>query len=417
MERQKIMNDNPASTGALAAEDAPEFPMPRAAGCPFDPAPELRRLQAEAPVTQARWWDGSHPWLVTRYEDQRALAGDPRVSSDSANPGFPPPVSGFEEIQKQGRTLIRMDDPEHARQRRMLTAWFSVKRAEAMRPAVQGIVDGLIDAMLDGPRPVDLVEALALAVPSLVICELLGVPYDDREFFQESAREFLQRSDGARAAAAQGRVSGYMDRLIGKKLADPDADLMSDVARQVKAGELSRGDAARMGMLLLLAGHETTANMIALGTLALLQHPDQLAILRQAGDRAVVDGTVEELLRYLTIPHNGRPRVALEDIEIGGQVIRAGDGILLPIEIANRDETVFPDPDRLDILRDARHHMAFLFGPHQCLGQNLARVELQVVYGTLFKRIPALRLAAGLDQIPFKHDAGVYGVYELPVTW
>jgi cytochrome P450 len=412
------MTENPTTANALAADSVPDYPMPRAAGCPFDPAPQLRRLQAEAPITKVKWWDGSTPWLVTRYDDQRTLFADPRVSADSGNPHFPASSPGFKESQKHRRPFIKKDDPEHARQRRMVTAPFSVKRAEALRSAIQEIVDQLINDMLAGPRPTDLVEAFALAVPSLVICEVLGVPYADHEFFQENAKQFTHREASAeQAAAGQRRLMDYMDRLISEKLAHPGSDVMSDVARQVEAGELSREDAVQMGTLLLLAGHDTTANMIALGTLALLQHPGQLAILRQTDDPAVVANAVEEMLRYLTIVHNGRTRVALEDIEIGGQVIRAGDGIVMPIELANRDAAVFPDPDQLDILRPARHHVAFLFGPHQCLGQNLARVELQVVYGTLYKRIPTLKLAAGLDQIPFKHEAIIYGVHELPVTW
>ena len=172
-----------------------------------------------------------------------------------------------------------------------------------------------------------------------------------------------------------------------------------------------------MGVLMLIAGHETTANMIALGTLALLQNPDQLALLRNGGDPKLVAGAVEELLRYLNITHNGRRRVALADIEIAGEVIRAGEGLIMANDIANRDPAVFPDPDRLDIQRDARRHVAFGFGVHQCLGQPLARMELQVVYSTLYRRIPTLRLATSVDQIPFKHDGAVYGVYELPVTF
>ncbi|MEU7893408.1 cytochrome P450 [Nonomuraea sp. NPDC049152] len=168
---------------------------------------------------------------------------------------------------------------------------------------------------------------------------------------------------------------------------------------------------------MLIAGHETTANMIALGTLALLEHPDQLAMLRETDEPKLFASAVEELLRYMNITHNGRRRVALADIEIAGQVIRAGEGIIMANDIANRDPSVFPDPDRLDIRRDARRHVAFGFGVHQCLGQPLARMELQVVYGTLYRRIPTWRLAATLDELPFKHDGSVYGVYELPVTW
>ncbi|MEA2294283.1 MAG: hypothetical protein QOE86_1922, partial [Solirubrobacteraceae bacterium] len=198
----------------------------------------------------------------------------------------------------------------------------------------------------------------------------------------------------------------------------PADDLLSRLAGEhVASGQLSRRDAALMAVLLLIAGHETTANMIALGTLALLEHPDQLAAVRDSDDPAAIAGAVEELLRYLTIIHSGRRRVALQDIAIAGQTIRAGDGIVLAGDAANRDEDAFPDADRLDVDRDARGHLAFGFGVHACLGQPLARVELQIVYGTLYRRLPGLRLPVPLDQIAFKHDSIVYGVYELPVTF
>jgi cytochrome P450 len=257
-----------------------------------------------------------------------------------------------------------------------------------------------------------------MALPSLVICELLGVPYADHAFFQDNIETFNRRDAAPHEGVeADRRLLAYMDQLIDDKLASPGDDVMSGVAQRVDAGELSRDEAKRIGQLLLLAGHDTTANMITLGTLALLQHPDQVAILQGTDDSAVVAGAVEELLRYLSIVHIGHPRAALEDIEISGHVIHAGDGLLLPSETANRDPSIFPDPDRLDITRDARRHVAFAFGAHQCLGQNLARVELQIVYGTLFRRIPNLRLATSLDEVRFKREALIYGVEELLVTW
>ncbi|MFD8759828.1 cytochrome P450 [Streptomyces mirabilis] len=404
-------------TDAPSAE-TPDYPMNRAAGCPFDPPPTLHTLQTEAPISRVRLWDGSTPWLVTRYEDQRALLGDPRISADSTLPHYPHAGAGQKERRRQSRSFIAMDDPEHARQRRMATGSFSIKHVEALRPAIQKIVDHLIDELLAGPKPVDLVQAFALPVPSLVICELLGVPYADHDFFQANSKVLIKRtSTPEQGRAATGRLVDYLDRLIGDKLAHPADDLLSTLAARVRAGELSRREAADMGLLLLVAGHETTANMIALGTLALLQHPDQLARLRESDDPKVVASAVEELLRYLNIVHSGRRRVALEDIEIGGVTIRAGEGVVVANDIGNRDPAAFPDPDRLDIARNARHHVAFGFGVHQCLGQPLARVELQVVYGTLYRRIPTLRLATDLDQIPFKHDGLAYGVYELPITW
>lgn len=392
----------------------PSFPAARAAGCPFDPPPAIRSLQEETPLARVRLWDDSTPWLATRYADQRKLLSDPRVSADITRPGYPSPTP----LRGGSISFILMDDPEHARLRRMVTAPFTIKRVEAMRPGVQKIVDDLIDEMLAGPNPADLVTAFALPVPSLVICQLLGVPYADHEFFQDNSNVLINRETGPEAKAAAGVALGeYLDRLIGEKLENPGEDLLSGLTERIRAGELTRQEAAQMGVLMLIAGHETTANMIALGTLALLEHPDQLALLRETDDPKLIASAVEELLRYLHITHNGRRRVALEDIEIAGEVIRAGEGIILANDIGNRDPDVFPDPDRLDLRRDSRRHVAFGFGLHQCLGQPLARMELQVVYSTLYRRIPTLRLAADLSEIDFKHDGSVYGVYGLPVTW
>jgi cytochrome P450 len=312
-----------------------------------------------------------------------------------------------------------MDDPEHVRLRRFVTAPFAIKRVEALRPGVQRVVENLIDAMLAGPKPIDLVQAFALPVPSLVICQLLGVPYADHDFFQRNARTMLHRDSPVdEQLAAQRELVDYLAGVAAGKLAKPADDLLSWlVLEQVKTGAVSMHDVAVAGTLLLVAGHETTTNMIALGTLALLRHPDQFAALRRTDDPALIADAVEELLRYLTIVHMGLRRVALADVEIGGQVIRAGDGMIFPTNVANRDEEVFADPDRLEIHRDARGHLAFGFGVHRCLGQPLARVQLQVVYGTLYRRLPTLRLAVRPSQLPFKSDSTVYGVYELPVTW
>ncbi|MET4921541.1 cytochrome P450 [Streptomyces sp. PSRA5] len=409
------MTSTVESAGETPAE-VPYFPMDRAAGCPFDPPPAAVAQRKEAPLTKVRMWDDSTPWLVTGYAEGRALLADPRVSADITRPGYPlqaPLPPGGPSV-----SFILMDDPEHARLRRMVTAPFAIKRVAALRPAVQQIVDELIDDMLAGPKPVDLVEAFALPMPSLVICRLLGVAYSDHDFFQANSKILIKRdNDPQERSDAFGALIGYLDDLMGEKLAAPADDLLSGLAGRVKAGELTRNEAAQMGVLLLIAGHETTANMIALGTLALLEHPAQLDLLRDSDDPKLVASAVEELLRYLNIVHNGRRRVALEDIDIAGRHVRAGDGLVIANDIGNRDPDVFPEPDRLDIERDARHHVAFGFGVHQCLGQPLARLELQIVYSTLYRRIPTLRLASDIEQIPFKHDGGVYGVYQLPVTW
>ncbi|MFF7548442.1 cytochrome P450 [Streptomyces canus] len=400
-------------------EAVPGFPMARAAGCPFAPPPAMMKLHAEEPVSRVRLWDGSVHWLVTRYEDQRALYGDPRLSVDTTRPGFPYLNEAFRETAaKNPPSFLNMDDPDHARIRRMVTGAFAVKRIEAMRPAVQRMTDALIDQMLAGPKPVDLVEALTLPLPSLVICELLGVPYEDHDFFQANSKVGLRRDVTAEAVrAAFGEIYQYLSGQIDAKLADPADDMLSELAARVRAGDLTHHDATMLGVLLLGAGHETSANMLALGILAFLEHPDQLAVVRDTDDPKVLASAADEMLRYLTVVHNGQRRLALEDLEIGGRSIRAGEGVIMPGATGNWQADVFPDPERLDVRRDARRHMAFGFGIHQCLGQPLARLELQVVYHTVFRRIPTLRRATGLDRIPFKDDGIVYGVYELPVTW
>ncbi|MEU9118365.1 cytochrome P450 [Streptomyces sp. NPDC048506] len=389
------------------------IPAARASGCPFDPAPGVEQARREAPITRATLWDGSSCWLVTRHQDVRAVLGDPRFSADATRPGFPFLTAGSRELLTGRPTFIRQDDPEHARLRRMLTADFMIKKVEAMRPEVQRIADDLLDRMTEGRNAADLVTEFALPLPSLVICLLLGVPYEDHEFFQERSRILLSlRSTPEEVRTASTELLHYLSGLAEAKRQEPDDSIVS---RLVARGELDSEEIASMGRLLLVAGHETTANMTALSTLALLRNPDQLARLR--AEPSLVKGAVEELLRYLTIVHNGLPRVASEDVALGGVTIRAGEGVLCTLNSANRDDEVFADGDALDVARDARRHVAFGFGVHQCLGQPLARVELQIAIETLLRRLPDLRLDVPFEDVPFRHDMGIYGVHALPVAW
>lgn len=406
----------------------PMYDITRDSRCPLEPAPAMRERQKEGPLTRVRLWDGSTPWLVTSHAAHRAVMGHPAISVEPGRgaPALSPleraamkgAAAQSEEQKRDNTGFIMMDDPEHNRLRRMVTSAFTIRRMQAIRPALQMIADDLIDNLLAGPNPTDFVDSFALPLPSLAISELLGVPYDDHEFFQENSQVLINRmSTHEQRSAAQQRLAAYLDGLLEAKFADPGEDLLSGLVKRVNDGELTRQGAANMGVLMLFAGHETTANMITLGTLALLQHPAQAQLLRDSQDPKLVGTAVEELLRYLTITHGGLRRVALEDIEIAGRTIRAGEAIVVVNETANRDPEVFADPDRLDIQRDARAQVAFGYGIHQCLGQPLARVELQIAYQTVLRRVPSLRLAAELDQIPFKHDGFVFGAYHLPVTW
>src|ERR1700758_4494988 len=392
--------------------------MGRAAGCPFARPPEVMELGAARPLSRVRIWDGSTPWLITGYDEVRTLFSDSRVSVDDRRPGFPHWNEGMlSTVHKRPRSVFTADAEEHTGFRRMLSKPFTFKRVEGLRPAIQQITDEHIDAMLAGPRPGDIVAGLALPVPSLVISQLLGVPYEDAEMFQHHANLGLARyATGEDTAKGAMSLHKYLRQLVEYKMENPAPDSMpdavSDLAERVMAGELSVKEAAQLGTGLLIAGHETTSNMIGLGVLALLQNPGQLAVIRDAQDPKVIASAVEELLRYLSIIQNGQRRVAVEDIHIAGEIIRAGEGIIIDLAPANWDPHAFTEPDRLYLHRSgADRNVAFGYGRHQCVGQQLARAELQIVYRTLFRRVPTLALAVAANDIPFKHDRLAYGVH------
>jgi cytochrome P450 len=399
--------------------DIPEYPMERSARCPFAPPPEVLDLGAAAPLSRVRIWDGSTPWLITGHEVARELFTDSRVSVDDRRPGFPHwNEMMVSTVNKRPRSVFTSDAEEHTRFRRMLSKPFTFKRVEGLRPAIQQITDHHIDAILAGPQPADIVTALALPVPTLVISEMLGVPYEDHEFFQHHANVGLDRYAKAEDTMTKGMsLSKYLCDLVEAKMANPAEDAVSDLAERVTAGEIDVKEAAQLGTGLLIAGHETTANMIGIGVLALLENPEQAALLSNTDDPKVIANAVEELMRYLSIIQNGQRRVATDDIEIAGVTIRGGDGIIIDLAPANWDPAAYPEPDKLDLSRDTGQQLGFGYGRHQCVGQQLARAELQIVFHTLFRRIPTMRLAIPFDEIPFKHDRLAYGVYELPVTW
>ncbi|GIM92795.1 cytochrome P450 [Paractinoplanes toevensis] len=397
-----------------------EYPTTRESSCPFAPAATVREMTRDNPVGKVRIWDGSTPWFITRHADQRALLNDPRLSIDEKRAGYPHMTRARAASAPHHPQLItNTDPPEHTRLRRTVNAPFMVKRVEAQRPRIQEVLDDLIDDMLDGPRPADLVQAIGLPVPTLVITEILGAPYQDHELFQHTSHVLISHESTPEEAAKAGQAIGaYLSELLDRKTAEPGDDVVSEMAARVVAGEMTRPEAITMANAILIAGHETSASMISLGTLALLRNPDQLALLRDnSDDPKFVANAVEELLRYLTIVHSGIRRIADADIELHGTVIRAGDGVIFDLAAANWDDAEFPEADRLDLRRPARRHHAFGYGVHQCLGQSLARVELQVAYGTLYRRIPTLALAVPFEEVPFAMEGVAYGLKSLPVTW
>lgn len=403
------------TTGPATPAEPVAFPQDRT--CPYHPPTGYEPLRDGRPLSRATLYDGREVWMVTAQATARALLADPRLSTDRRREGFPVPTARFETARYRRVALLGMDDPEHHRQRRMLIPSFTVKRAAALRPWIQQIVDELLDAMIARGPSADLVSAFALPVPSMVICGLLGVPYADHEFFEEQSRRLLRGPGGADTLDARDQLEKYLGGLIDAKAeqAEPGDGILDDLVHQrLRTGELDRDDLVSFAVILLVAGHETTANMISLGTYTLLQHPERLAELR--ADPALLPAAVEELMRMLSIA-DGLQRVALEDIEVAGTTIRAGDGVLFATSVINRDTSVFDDPDDLDFHRTDRHHVAFGFGIHQCLGQNLARAELEIALGSLFTRLPGLRLAAPAQDIPFKPGDTIQGMLELPVTW
>jgi pentalenic acid synthase len=409
-----------ASETTDAADESVLFPQDRA--CPYDPPPGYDTLRAAGrPVSRVEIFDGTPVWLVSGLAEARALLADQRLSSARERPEFPLFAKRLVGIERRQFALLGVDDPKHNVQRRKLIPGFTLKRTNGLRPAIQETVDRLLDAMLAQPENrADLVSAFALPVPSMVICALLGVPYADHDFFEEQSRRLLRGPAKEDVEGARNALDAYLGDLVERKRAvaekggnGGDGELpvgLLDDMIEVFDDERELIDLAE---ILLIAGHETTANMIALGTFTLLEHPEQLA--RFKGNPAGLPAACEELLRFLSIA-DGMTRLATEDIEIGGVTIRAGDGVVLATSLINRDPTAFDAPDALNIERSERH-LAFGFGIHQCLGQNLARAEMEIALGTLFARLPGLRLAVPAAEIPHKPGDTIQGLTELPVAW
>lgn len=396
--------------------DLMPYPPPRT--CPFDPPPKFKELRESIPIQKVRLWNGSTAWLVTRFEDVRDILNHPNVSADSNAPGYPGASASMDVVRKKYRSYVSMDPPEHTWRRRMVQGEFTIKRIEAMRPQIQAIADHLIDEMIEKGPPTDILDALLLPLPSLVICRLLGVEYKDHDFFQRSGKKLISDETPVDEAIAitEELCEKYIGDLIDRKNASPGDDLLSRlVVQYLRVGEITRHDLICVGRMLLQAGHETTANTMAVGLLALMQNPEQIDILKADPER--MPSAVNEILRYVDVGQSGRRRTATIDFEFKGVLIRAGEGIIAQNNSANRDDAVFSDADKLDVCRDASAHVAFGFGIHQCQGQPLARVEMQILFTTLFRRLPDLRLAVPFDEIQFKEHQFVYGVEKIPVIW
>ncbi len=387
---------------------------------PTTEPPEYAELRASAnPVRRVRLRTGMFATVVTRYEDVRELLADTRASSDRGHPGYPyyipvPPAfrtdSGF----------LGMDPPAHTVQRRLavISGEFTKVRVRALMPRLREIVDECIDGMVEVGPPADLVRMLALRVPLTAVCGILGIPESDHDFLHAHTDVLLGGgSTPQERLAAMEEVNAYLRGLVARREREPGDDLISRMISRYQKEEIyNRRDMVNNLRLMINAGHETTAAMIALGVMTLLDHPDQLALLLSDPD-AHADNAVEELLRYVTPADLAMCRVAKKDIYIGGVIVPEGEGIVLLGLSANRDPAVFEEPERFDITRGTRAHVSFGNGPHHCIGAEFARAELNAVFTRLFQRLPGLHVLKPANEHRFKDGSVIYSVFEMPVGW
>jgi cytochrome P450 len=392
-----------------------EFPIQR--GCPFAAPAEYDALRTDDPVARVTLPTKREAWVVTRYDDVRELLSDPRVSADIRRRGFPALGEGEHEAGARFRPFIRTDAPEHTKYRRMLLPVFTVRRVRAMRPAVQARVDEILDGMLAAGGPVDFVSAYANAVSTSVICELLGIPRRNLEFFRDVTRISGSRHSTAdQVSESLGSLFGLLAELVAERREEPRDDLISRlVTDHLATGNVTMDQLLSTLGITINAGRETTTSMIALSTLLLLDQPELMEELRR--DTSLMSAAVDELLRVLSVADSIPLRVAAEDIELSGRTVPADDGVIALLAGANHDPEQFDAPERVDFHRTDNHHVAFGYGVHQCIGQHLAHLELEVALETLIRRVPTLRLAGDRDHVAFKHDSATFGLEELMVTW
>ncbi|MFF5428018.1 MULTISPECIES: cytochrome P450 [unclassified Streptomyces] len=395
-------------TSSESVHTVTTMPTARRPGCPFDPPAAFSEARRHGPLSRFVHPGGSPGWLITGYDLVRSVLADPRFSSRKELLN----VGDFEVPPAPPGEFLLMDEPQHSRYRKPLVGRFTVRRMRLLTERVEQITADCLDAMEKAGPPVDLVTAFAKPIPTIVICEILGVPYEDRASFQEQIDTFMGgESTDEELVAAYTATQEYLAGLVAAKRARPTDDILSELTDSDLTDEELKG----ISLILLAAGFDTTANMLSLGTFALLRHPDQFAALRD--DPSLTEGAVEELLRYLSVAKTFM-RTALEDVELDGHTVEAGTTVVLSYHTANHDPERFADPHVLDVRRPYGGHLAFSHGVHQCLGQQLARVEMRVAFRALLDRFPTLRLAVPADEVALRPEtADIYGVKSLPVTW
>lgn len=382
----------------------------------LDLDPLYAQLRAQEPLSRVKLPYGEEAWLATRYEDVKVVLGDPRFSRAETMERDEPRLRPRQQVGG----ILSMDPPDHTRLRRLVAKAFTQRRVEKLRPRTQDIADGLVSSMIERGGPVDVVEAFALPLPITVICELLGVPFEDREDFRVWSDAFLSTSKltAEQVTDYTDRMMDYIAGLIAQRRAEPADDLITGlIAARDEHDKLSEDEMVRLAAGILVAGHETTASQIPNFLHVLLTHPEQLRRLR--ADLDLIPSAVEELLRFVPLGVGaGFARYATEDVELGGVLVRAGEPVLSSIGSANRDEAVFDDPEAVDLARAEASHVGFGHGPHHCLGAQLARMELQVALRTLLTRLPGLDFPNSPEQdVTWKTGLLVRGPQRMMVSW
>ncbi|AIG79004.1 Hypothetical protein AJAP_30910 [Amycolatopsis japonica] len=384
-----------------------------------DPATPMGAIYAEyPPMSRVVFPSGCEGWLVTRYEDVRLIFSDTRFSRNLLAPGAPCLIEPGD-FSTGEHSILNMDPPDHTRLRKLTAQAFTVRRIAGLRPRIQQIADTLLRAMAEHGPPVDLVEMFAFPLPTAVMCEILGVPYEGRERFRQWSRVIVTPMAYSPADVAQARRDGADDMaaLVAVKRETPGEDLLSVLvhARDEDGDRLTEAELIDLATQLLLAGHETTVSLIATGIVLLAGHPDQLAALRS--DPSLTEGAVEEIMRFDGPADASLLRVALEDVELSAGPVRRGEAVLAHTGAANRDEAAFPGASRFDIRRRNAPQLGFGHGLHFCLGAALARLEGEIAFRTLLDGLPGLDLAVPASAIAWRPPLSIRGPEAVPVTW
>ncbi|MBO4207898.1 cytochrome P450 [Micromonospora echinofusca] len=374
----------------------------------FGIAPDYIELSRQAPLVRLSLASGAEVWLATRYQDVRTVLSDRRFSS-CTRPLHRTGRQGEVTVAK----LVHSDPPEHTRYRSLINRAFSARRMIALEPRIHQLTEEYLDAMATGPRPTDLIQAFAHPLPVRVICELLGVSYADQSVFLQPITHLLSNDvSGHEAKESFAGLLDWMSALLAEKRAGDSDDLLSELAR---CSDLPDGELADLAITLLAGGYESTTGMIAASVAVLDAYPEARLALRSGA--ADWDRAIEELLRYITVIHHGLDRVVTEDVFLGGQILRRGERVIAFLPAANHDLELCADSERLDVMRSPVRHASFGFGPHQCVGQQLARSEIRIALSGLMRRFPNLQLAVDPEELRYRSNMVVDGLRELPVTF